>query len=82
MSGGSSEAMRIAERIRRYVREHPEAADSATGIAAWWLRESQTVSPALEEALAMLVREGMLQREELADGTIVFTAVRHRRRGR
>ena len=72
MSGGSSEVMRIAERIKRYVREHPGAADSAAGIAAWWLRESQGVSPAVEQALAELVREGVLQREQLADGTHVF----------
>jgi len=76
MSAGSSEVMRIAERIRQYVREHPGAADSAAGIAAWWLREPQGVSPAVKEALAELVREGVLQREELADGTQVFFSTR------
>jgi hypothetical protein len=80
MSDGSSDAMRIAERIRRYVHEHPGAADSATGIAAWWLQDSRGVSPAVEEALAKLVREGVLQREPLADGTIVYSAVRRPRR--
>lgn len=73
--------MRIADCIRRYVREHPGAADSAAGIAAWWLREPTGVSEAVEEALAQLVREGVLQREQLADGTVVYSAVRLPQRG-
>jgi hypothetical protein len=66
--------MRIADCIRRYVREHPGAADSAAGIAAWWLREPRGMSPAVEEALAELVREAVLQREQLADGTVIYSA--------
>lgn len=81
MTDGSSEVMRIADCIRRYVREHPGAADSAAGIAAWWLREPRGVSPEVEEALAELVREGVLQREQLADGTVVYGAARRPLRG-
>jgi hypothetical protein len=76
MSGHSSEVTHIAACVRRYVALHPGAADSAVGIAAWWLCEPRKVSPAVEEALTELVRIRVLQREQLADGTVMYSATR------
>jgi hypothetical protein len=74
VTDGSDEVLAIAREIERYVGSHPEAADSAAGIAAWWLRESECSLSVVEAALDKLVREAVLQVTRLPDGTLVYCA--------
>jgi hypothetical protein len=64
----------IADAIRRYLDTHPEAADSAEGIAAWWLEGSAVRTDLVQAALDTLVREGVMQHDRLLDGTIIYSA--------
>lgn len=60
--------------IRRYLADNPGAADTAEGIAAWWLPLSfGHATPArIEEALNRLIRSGDLARIELPGGTVLY----------
>lgn len=56
--------------IVAYLRDHPEAQDTARGIAQWWLPE-RGVSPGVqdtERALERLVAEGRVLARMAADG--------------
>ena len=63
----------IARDLERYISLHPTAADTVGGIARWWL--DCTEPPALslvEAALDSLVRRGLLVRNPLPDGNLVY----------
>jgi DNA-binding MarR family transcriptional regulator len=58
----------VAESILGYLSEHPQAMDTAEGIAEWWIMRQQirvTVT-ALTRALQGLTEKGLV--EELRDG--------------
>ena len=54
----------VAELIRRYLTEHPRAADTAEGIQRWWIAPTygEVSLRSVEEALAQLDGEGMVQK--------------------
>ena len=52
---------RVAIAILQYLRDHPAASDTAEGIAKWWVSEDRI---AVENALALLVKEGVVVRED------------------
>jgi hypothetical protein len=53
-----------------YLGCHPQAADSLSGVARWWVGEdSQFDIEQVHRALERLVACGSLRRERLADGT-------------
>ena len=64
----------LAEAIRRYLAAHPDAADSAQGIADWWLNEPAPVDAVLD-ALESLVREGLVERRVLTGGRVIYKAI-------
>lgn len=45
--------------ILHYLRDHPQAKDSAKGIAQWWVEEKQEI---VAKALALLVKEGVVEK--------------------
>lgn len=47
----------MAIAILNYLRDHPQAKDSAKGIAEWWLGEDKEM---VEKALALLKQEGII----------------------
>ena len=49
--------MRIAIAILNYLRDYPQAKDSAKGIAEWWVGEEKEI---VEKALALLKQEGII----------------------
>lgn len=67
----------LCEGILRYLREHPEAADSLEGIASWWLPASAYSQPseAVQRALDRLVEEHRIARLHLADGRTLYQSV-------
>ena len=61
--------------ITEYLNRHPAAADTARGIQRWWLMAAEIDETVINQALDELQREGLVTRNVLADGTIVFSAV-------
>lgn len=56
------EAPELLRKILRYLEAHPDALDTAEGIAKWWVyADGKTV----EKALQKLVQKGILQRRKL-----------------
>ena len=71
------EIISLAEEIARYLREHPHAADSASGVLRWWLPRQRYEESAdmVQEALEHLVAQGALRCETLIDGTVLYASV-------
>ena len=64
----------IAEEIARYLREHPDAADSFEGIRQWWLPRVrfQEATADIEGALEELLERGIVVRQVMPDGKILY----------
>lgn len=69
----NSSAESIAADIQRYCSLHSDAADTVDGIV-WWLLQQrfQDARAEIEVVIADLVRQGVLERRELADGTVLY----------
>jgi len=65
----------IARDVEQYVSLHPTAADTADGIARWWLdRAEPPPLSSVEAALESLMSRGLLARSSLPDGQAVYSA--------
>jgi hypothetical protein len=71
----------VAADILRYLRSHPDAADTAEGIARWWLggRRYEDNLARVLEAMPALVAEGLVEKQTLPDGAEVYRAGRAKR---
>jgi hypothetical protein len=65
---------RIAEAIEAYLRHRPQAADTLSGIARWWIGGDLQNPPRedLEEALHDLCRRGVLRVETQVSGDVIY----------
>jgi Fe2+ or Zn2+ uptake regulation protein len=66
----------LAEEILLYLAKHPDASDSAEGIADWWLarqRYEESVTR-VQDALNELEAKGLVVRAVLPDGTVIYRA--------
>lgn len=65
--------------MKRYVDAHPNAADTLSGIAKWWLARPRFDDDVdLLAALEMLVEQGVLERQPLTSGGDLFRSARRR----
>lgn len=63
----------LADNILAYLRQHSQAADSLEGIREWWLHtESFVPTQTLERALNLLVKQGLMERIQAADGIALY----------
>ena len=64
----------VAAVILQYLAEHEQAADTAAGIARWWMAlDDDGVSiEVVEMALADLIRAGVLEQRQRPDGTRIY----------
>ena len=67
---------RVTDAIRAYLSRHPDAADSEEGIAAWWMPAMDVETCAAEVAVALeqLHRLGLIERQSLPDGRVIYRA--------
>lgn len=59
---------RVADIIRRYLTEHPRAADTAEGIQRWWIVPTfgEVSLWSVEQALIQLEGEGVVRKLDLS----------------
>jgi hypothetical protein len=66
----------IAHDIECYLWDHRGAADTAEGIARWWLTRCAVQAEATQVAAALdlLIQRGVVKRKPLPDGNCVYAA--------
>lgn len=77
-AGSARSAVDLRGALRRYLTEHPEAADSLTGIRQWWVPEAlqQIAAERIRGALEEMIASGEVRSERLPDGTELFSRAR------
>jgi hypothetical protein len=72
------DVQRTMQAICHYLARHPVAADSAGGIAQWWLPPMgvDVTLGIVQSALAQLAAEGRVQRRLMPDGRALYGAPR------
>jgi hypothetical protein len=75
---GEAAASAIASDIQHYLSAHPDAADTMTGIRAWWLSPTFAGTPlgVVETALELLIERGAVTSTRLPDGRVLYAAGR------
>lgn len=68
----------VCSAVSEYLRCHPAAADSLTGICGWWLPSMgiDETPDRVEPVLERMVAEGRLERLAMADGMVLYRAPR------
>ena len=74
MDAENADIAAVAAAIRRYLRDHPNAADTLDGIARWWLsgNSGDELLTDVERAMQQLVTQGEVVRQTLLDGTVIY----------
>ena len=65
----------VAVAVLHHLQAHPLAADSANGVARWWLGPAHTnvTLEQVERALKLLVSRRSLRCLKLKDGTVLYS---------
>ena len=68
----------LRDEILSYLRRHPQAADTVTGIASWWLpqQRGEAALTGVQQALDELATQGLVVKTMLADGTILYASLK------
>jgi hypothetical protein len=71
----------IRRSVLAYLQVHPRAADTLRGVVNWWLPQQryENSRQRIEKVLAALVAEGLLHRDRLPDGEVLYALNEHRR---
>lgn len=74
MDAETTDVAAVAAAIRRYLRDHPNAADTLEGIALWWLsgNAGNERLANVQRAIEQLVNRGEVVRQTLRDGTVIY----------
>lgn len=64
----------VRRSVLAYLRSHPQAADTLRGIVNWWLprQRLETGCRRIEQVLGELVNAGLLRRDQLPDGEVLY----------
>jgi hypothetical protein len=66
-----SDLMRVVHALVAYLLAHPQASDTAEGIARWWLRtDSPGNSMLLQQALDWMEGQGLIESVVAGDGRV------------
>jgi Fe2+ or Zn2+ uptake regulation protein len=62
----------LARAVMRYLAEHPQAMDSAQGIAEWWVMRQQgrVEAESVAKVLQQLVDEGQVEKVDSVNGPL------------
>ena len=74
MDAENTDFAAVAAAIRRYLCDHPNAADTLEGIARWWLsgNSGNERLANVQRAIEQLVNRGEVVRQTLRDGTVIY----------
>lgn len=74
----SSLARSVRAAIEEHLATYPQAADSAAGVARWWLapRGVHATTAEVERVLAEMVHQHHLRCVRLTDGTVLYSKTR------
>jgi hypothetical protein len=74
MDAETTDVAAVAAAIRRYLRDHPHAADTLEGIALWWLsgNAGNERLTNVQRAIEQLVNQGEVVRQIRRDGTVIY----------
>ena len=74
MDANNTDITALAAAIRRYLCDHPNAADTLEGIALWWLsgNSGNELLTNVERAMEQLVTQREVVRQTLRDGTVIY----------
>ena len=77
MTPGNRQIDAIADAVRRYLDQHPDAADTVDGIAKWWLPAPWCADAySVQSALRRLETQGAVSRRTLADRHVIYSRSR------
>lgn len=79
-AAGGNEA-EVERTVLAYLRHHPQAADTLRGIVNWWLPQQRYECGCqhIEQVLGRMVAEGLLDRDRLPDGEVLYALNKHTR---
>ena len=71
----AADVVQLENSILRYIEEHPNAADTVDGIAAWWLNEKLTADELhqVQQALDNLLNSRRMRVRKSADGHAYYS---------
>ena len=74
-AGMAAQDALLVQAIEAHLAVHPQAADTANGVAHWWLgvRGIHATVAAVERALATMAVQQRLRRTTLADGSVLYS---------
>jgi hypothetical protein len=72
----SEDVPEVARDIGRYLQVHTDAADTAAGIARWWIGGRRVSIETIEAAMRLLIDRGIAEQQALPDGTVIYRAAR------
>jgi Fe2+ or Zn2+ uptake regulation protein len=70
----NSDIAQMAEAIKRYLQQHPQAADTLDGVVNWWLlrQRYETATSIVGKALNQLVEQGELTTITTTGGKTIY----------
>jgi hypothetical protein len=71
----------LAQEIRAYLEDRPNAEDSLRGVVQWWLARQRyrKASQVVRKALDYLEKQGLVERRRRADGQETYAGKRRAR---
>jgi Fe2+ or Zn2+ uptake regulation protein len=77
------EEAKARDALLRYLVRNPDAADTLGGIVKWWLTDmkGETSEEDVKHVLEQLEDEGLVQKTVLAEGTVLYSRMRHTTHG-
>lgn len=78
-----SKMIRAANEIKRYLKDHPNAADTLDGIKKSWLLRQRIEEPVLRVQMVLdyLVSESQVERKTSLSGDQVYFSAKRSRKG-
>jgi Fe2+ or Zn2+ uptake regulation protein len=81
MSIDDEEFATLVSELSAYLAKRPNAADTFEGVLQWWIKKQrfEASANAVQLALDKLVSEGVLQKNHIVGGEIIYTNIRSKR---
>jgi DNA-binding PadR family transcriptional regulator len=73
--------VQVAYEILQYLIKNPSAQDTLEGIVDWWfLGRTKYPKPLVEKTLEMMVKDGLIVKQQVSDSRTIYKLYRRRRK--